>query len=562
MDAIFFEISMILIVGTVCAAVAKFLRQPMIPAYILAGVLLGPSVFKVIERGELLETLATFGIAFLLFLVGIELDLRKLIKTGKVSIFIGVIQMAFAIGIGYLIIRALGFESGSAFFLAVALGFSSTIVVMKLLGERKELDSLYGQIVIGIMLTQDFIAILFLLFFGVFTGDASGVALISEIGMTVIKGAALISVALLASRYILSHVFRYFAKTSELLFLGSIMWALVFSIMAILLGFSVEVGALLAGISLSFLPYSIEIANRVSSIRDFFLPIFFAVLGGQLVFSGAGHVVIPTVVLSSLVLFVSPIVVIGILLWFGYQARTSFHAGTSIGQVSEFSFILVSLGFAAGIVSEDIVALVALIGLVTMTLSSYFIEYMDPIFAIFKPFLKSFERKGKAAKLERVPKHLTHHVILFGYHSMGYRAHQIVEKMGKPFVVVDNNPDVVAKLEETDILHLYGSISDDEVLEKVHISRADFIICTVPNAKAVLGLLAYVKKNKIKAKLIVTAFHVDDALDFYKGGAAFVLYPTLLSADYLTNILKGDIRKQRSQHLKEIKDLQSVQLTT
>lgn len=558
MEEIFLEISLILIAGTVCAGIAKYLRQPMIPAYILAGVLLGPSVFNVIHRGEFLEALSTFGIAFLLFLVGIELDLRKLLKSGKVSILLGFAQMAFAIGFGYLVIRLLGFESTPAFFLAAALGFSSTIVVLKLLSERKELDTLYGQIVIGMMLTQDFFALMFLIFFNVFTGDASGGAFMSEIGITVIKGIAMIGLALLLSKYVLVHIFKFFARSTELLFLGSICWCLLLVIASILFGFSIEVGAFIAGVSLSFLPYSIEIAHRVKSLRDFFLPIFFAILGGQLMFSEVSDVFVPTVVLSALVLFASPIVVVGILLLLRYRTRTSFQSGLAIGQVSEFSFILVSAGFAAGIIQQEIVSLVALIGLVTMTLSAYMIEYNEALYALFRPLLQKFERKGKKG-YEQLPDTLEGHTILFGHHTMGHKVQQVIEKAKMKYLIVDYNPDVIERLQDTTISHLYGSMNDEEVLEKAGIERAATIISTVHNARVVMEFLDYVRKNKIDARIIVTAYDIDDALEFYERGASYVIYPTLIGGEMLKRILQGDVKRRRSQQIKELERLHALQ---
>ncbi len=562
MESVFFEISIVLIVGTVFATIAKYFRQPMIPAYILAGVILGPPVFNVIGNGELMETLSTFGIAFLLFLVGIELDLRKFLKSSKVAIILGIIQMSFAIGVGYLIVRLLGFESGPAFFLAVALGFSSTIVVLKLLGERRELDTLFGQLVIGLMLTQDFIAVLFLILFGVFTSSSGGAELASQIVFTLIKGVFLFSLALVSSRYLLIHIFKYFARSGELLFLVAISWNLIFAMLAIELGFSIEVGALLAGVSLSFLPYSIEIGHRIKSLRDFFLPIFFAVLGGQLIFSGAEDVLLPAFVLSGFVLFASPVVVIGLLLWFGYRSRTSFQTGMAIGQVSEFSFVLVSLGLAHGIVEQYIVGLVALIGLITMTLSTYMIEYNETLYAFFRPLLKKFERKHKTVHGEIIPETLECHIVIFGHHTMGYKVRQIAKKMRMPVLVVDYNPGVINQLEKEDVPHLYGSIGDDEVLERAHLDAASMIISTVPDHRSTLQLLQYIKNNGIKTPVVVTAFHMDDALTSYKNGASYVLYPTSLSADYLGELMKSGMRGRRTEHIKELQRLKHLDLAT
>ncbi|MBI2411145.1 MAG: cation:proton antiporter [Candidatus Kerfeldbacteria bacterium] len=559
MDSIFFEISAILIVATLCATVAKFFRQPMIPAYILAGVILGPSVLNVIRSGELLDVLSTFGIAFLLFLVGIELDLRKFFNTGKVAILVGCIQMGVAVGLGYLVTRLLGFPPIPSLLLAIALGFSSTIVVLKLLGERKELDTLYGQLVIGLLLTQDFMAILVLIFFGIFSGSASGTALVSAVGIAILKIFCLFLAALLSSRFLLRYIFTYFARSSELLFLGSICWCLVFSVLALQLGFSVEVGALLAGISLSFLPYSIEIAHRITSLRDFFLPLFFAILGGELIFSTNAHILLPTIILSLFVLIVSSVVVTGALLLFGYRSHTSFQAGFAIGQVSEFSFILINLAYLSGIVEHEFVSLIALIGLITVTISTYMIEYSDQLYVVARPLLKKFQRRKHALRLEHIPEKLQHHVVLCGHHMMGHRARTLIEELQKPVMVIDTNPDVIRHLQQEQIPHIYGSMGDDEVLEKAALQHADLIISTVRTRRDTLALLKYARAHKVRAKIFVTAFHIDDALEFYHYGASFVILPTSISADYLSTIVSGNVTKRRKQHIAELKKLHKIQ---
>ena len=561
MQNAFLDISLILIVGTLCATIAKVLRQPMIPAYIIAGALLGPSVFHVIHSGELLESLSTFGIAFLLFLVGIELDLRKFLKMGRIGIVLGFVQMSFSSGIGFILIKLLGFTTTESLFLAIALGFSSTILVLKLLSERKELDTLYGQIVIGLMLTQDFIAVIILIFFNVFVHrDASGAGLGFSLFITFCKGAGLFGIALVTSRYVMTHVFRYFARSSELLFLGSICWCLVFSMLSIQLGFSIEVGSLLAGISLSFLPYSIEIGHRIRSLRDFFLPIFFAVLGGQLVFTGGTDIILPTIFLSLFVLLGSSVIVTLLLLAFGYRSRTSFQVGIAIGQISEFSFVFVSLGYASGIVSQNIVSLVALIGLITMTVSSYAVEYGDRLYTLIRPTLKKLQRNGAHLALEHIPETLSHHVILIGHHTMGYKIRQLMGVLHTQFIVVDHNPEVIHSLKEQGIPHVYGTTGDEEVLEKACISSADYIISTVPTRDEVLRLLDLVQEHHFKAKVIAIAFDVHTALEYYSHGAAFVLHPTLISADYLQQLLLKKMPvSARKQHIAELTHLESIQ---
>lgn len=558
MNSIFFDISIILLFGTALATLAKFFRQPMIPAYIVAGVILGPAVLGVIEHGELLETLSTFGIAFLLFLVGIELDLRHFFKAGKVGIFVGFVQMSFAVLIGYGLNVVLGFSPTESVFLAIALGFSSTIVVTKLLGERKELDTLFGQIIVGVLLTQDAIAVMLLIFFNVFTGNAQDTNIIISVVSTIVKGIALLAVAVLASRYILLRLFRYFARSAELLFLGAISWCLIFALLAIRLGFSIEVGALLAGISLSILPYSVEIGHRISSLRDFFLPIFFAVLGGELFFNNALEVILPTVVLSVFVLIGSSAVVLFTLLALGYRSRTSFQAAMTIGQISEFSFVFMNMGRVAGIVDQKMVALVALIGLVTMTLSTYCMEYGERLYTYARPFIKRFERK-RTKDLEHVEHDLKNHAVLFGYHTMGYKIFQLLKQQGIETIIVDNNPNVIESLAHQGHMHMYGSIGDAEVWEKTRMKQARYIISTAPSRTGTLELLRHVRDQRISAKVFVVAFQPHDAIEYYHEGASYVIFPTAISADHLAHVLDIDVDQHKEKHLVELHTLHALQ---
>ncbi|OGL83241.1 hypothetical protein A3B32_01305 [Candidatus Uhrbacteria bacterium RIFCSPLOWO2_01_FULL_53_9] len=549
---IFLEISLILIVAAFTATLAKALRQPIIPAYILAGVLLGPSVFYVIKSDQLLETLATFGIAFLLFLVGIELDVRKFMRVGKVAILAGVLQMFFAVVFGFLIIKAFGFSNTNALLLSFAMGFSSTIIGLKLIGEKKELDTLYGQLVIGMMLTQDFIAILFLLFFDVIVGiHAGGTSTLFAVGLIAAKAIGLFSLAFLSSKFALKYLFSYFAKSAELLFLGSVAWCLIVSLGAIYLGLSIEVGALLAGVSLSFLPYSHEISYRIKSLRDFFLPIFFAVLGGQLLFIASGSYIIPAVVLSALVLFGSPLLVMFFLMRMGYRARTGFQAGIAIGQISEFSFILMALAFSKGVIGHDLVAFVALIGLVTMMISAYMFEHSERLYKLIQPMLKRFEKGIKEDHLYRVSHGMRKHVILVGFNSMGRGAYRALTKAKQDVVVVDNDPSVTKNLQKEGIPNMYGSMNDDEVLDRLFIDKARAVISTVRSVPDTAELLEYAKHHAIRTKMIVTAFNIDDAKHYYDLGAHYVIVPTLMSARFVPEAL-GYSKKDAKRHAKTL----------
>lgn len=503
--------------------------------------------------------MAKFGIAFLLFLVGIELDARKLFRVGKIAILSGILQMLFTVIFGYAIVRFFGFSSLSALLLAFAMGFSSTIIGLKLIEEKKELDTLYGQIVIGIMLTQDFIAVLLLLFFDVLIGTHAGSDASTLVNIVIItaKTISLFSLAFLFSKFILKHIFAYLAKSAELLFLGSVCWCLIFSSFAISLGFSIEVGALLAGVSLAFLPYSHEISYRIKSLRDFFLPIFFAVLGGQLVFNHNGAFLLPAITLSVLVLFISPLIVISFLLKMGYRARTGFQAGITISQVSEFSFILMALAFSKGVIKHELVSLVALIGLITMTISTYMFEYSDKLYAPIRKFLKHFEKNTQENGFEELSKILKQHIIVIGFNAMGHGIYEALKKTRRRVVVVDNNPAIIKILQNKKIPNMYGSMNDDEVLEKMRINEARALFSTARSVEDTVEILEYCKNHKIKIKIIVTALTVEDALRYYELGAYYVIVPPLASAGFAPEILKYNQKTIKAHHedLKYIKRL-------
>ncbi len=556
MNGIFFDVSSMLIAGTIAATIAKALKQPMIPAYIISGVIIGPPVLGLFHNDEVLHTLSTFGIAFLLFLVGIELDLRVFRKVGAVAFIVCLVQMIGAVGVGYFFIRFLDFNPVTSLFIALALAFSSTILGIKMMAERKELDTLYGQLVIGILLTQDILAMLTLIFIPiVFNGGLEG-DVFGSVAAIIGKAVALTIFAFACSQFILRYLFRFFAHTSELLFLGSICWCLFISMISILLGFSVEVGALIAGVSLSFIPYSIEIGNRISSLRDFFLPLFFATLGGQLVFDSFSEYIVPTAVMVFIVLFITPLIVMVTWLFFGYRTRTSFMAGMALGQISEFSFVLMAVGFSNGAISKDVVALVALVGLITMTISSYMMEYADGLYAFLRPFLKKFERKKYASRLENMSEEITDHIVIFGYHTMGQQIGRIIEDENThPLLIVDHNPDVIEALKDTSLNYLYGTVSDHELLQHAHLSHADSIISTVPDRRSNIALLNYIRDNEIKATVIVTAFHVTEALEYYELGAHFVIYPTLIAVDAVADVLNNRHHAQRKTHIKELKHI-------
>ncbi|MDP3986385.1 MAG: cation:proton antiporter [Candidatus Veblenbacteria bacterium] len=556
LEQLFLDISLIVVVATAFGLVARLLKQPLILGYVVAGVVLGPSVLGLITQPEVISALSTFGIAFLLFLVGAELDLGKLKVMGKPSLLLGIGQVVFTAVIGFALARFFGLNSVPAAYVAIALTFSSTIIVVKLLSEHQALESLYGRLAIGMLLVQDFIAIFVLVLLSGFSGgQPPGTA---ELTFILLKGAGLIMLALLAGRWLLPPLFMRLARSSELLLLSSIAWCFAFSLIAALGGFSIEIGAFLAGLALARLPYHLEIVGRVRSLRDFFITIFFVMLGSQLAITALASLAPAFITLSLFVLVGNPLIVMLIMKHMGYTKRTGFLVGLTVAQISEFSLILMHLGKNLGHVGSAEVSLVTLVGVTTITLSSYLITYGETIYRKLAPYLTWFERKQVTERATQTSE-LSNHVVIFGCDRLGERLMHAVRTLSWPLLVIDFDPETVARLNAQGINCLYGDINDLDILERGQLTRARLVISTVPDLKDNQLLLQDLAQRGAQVPVYVTADTWQDTQALYTAGATYVIFPHYLSGERMSDLLKEltlnphAITSRREQHLNDLK---------
>ncbi|MBI4268237.1 cation:proton antiporter, partial [Candidatus Uhrbacteria bacterium] len=407
LENIFLQIGVLIIVATLLAILASFLRQPLIIAYVLAGLILGP-LTGLITDTQLITRLSELGIAFLLFLVGLEMDVRKLKSVGLPAAISGAAQVALTSAMGFALLMFLGFSRTESVYLAVALSFSSTMIVVKLLSDRQELDTLHGRLLVGILLVQDVIAI-----FALALLSSTGLS-VQAAAIAVIKGLALFCAAFVAARLVLPGLFRSIARSQELLFLASVSWCFGFAIFASYLGYSIAIGAFLAGISLASLEYSLEIVSRVKSLRDFFATIFFVSLGVQISLVSSGHLK-DAMLLSAFVLLANPIVVYVILQFLGYDRRVSFISGIGIAQISEFSLILIALGVSMGYLAPELLSLTSIVAIITITLTSYLIRHHSQIYMAMSGLLNALPAISSGAqRMEHIPQEFNPEVILCG----------------------------------------------------------------------------------------------------------------------------------------------------
>jgi len=376
-EEIFLQISIALIIVLLVSFLMRLLKQPLIIGYIISGILVGPLLFNLIPDTETLEIFSQFGIAFLLFIVGIHLNPKTIKEVGKISLITGLGQVMFTSIIGYLLLILLGFSVINSLYIAVALTFSSTIIIMKLLSDKDALDKLFGKISIGFLLVQDLVAIIILI---IVSSLSQGGDITNAIASTFLRGVIIFAILLPISYFVLPTLSCFFARSGEFLFVFAIAWGLGLSALFLYSGLSIEVGALIAGVLLSMSPYSYEISSKLKPLRDFFIISFFILLGAQMLW-------VPAIILSLFILIGNPLIVIVLMGLFKYSKNTGFMAGLTVAQISEFSLILITLGVKAGHLSNEILSFVTVIGLITIAGSTYMIMYSEKLYPFISKYL-------------------------------------------------------------------------------------------------------------------------------------------------------------------------------
>ena len=387
---LFIEFSLVVVLVTLVSIAIYKLKQPLVIAYIITGLLIGYILNIHQDTKETLEILSQFGIAFLLFIIGLSLKPAVLKEVGKISIITGIGQVIFTSAIGFFISLLLGFNIITSIYIAIALTFSSTIIILKILSDKKAIDQLYGKIAIGFLLVQDIVAVIALMFISAFAQKSNG---LETIGISFLIGILITIFIAIFTIMFIQKILDYIAKSQELLFLFTIAWGLGIASLYYYFGFSMEIGALIAGVALASSKYSTQISSKTKPLRDFFLILFFIVLGSQLIIGDIKNIFIPALLFSLFIIIGNPLIVFILMTKLGYTRKNSFLAGLTVAQISEFSLILILLGIKIGHLNDSILPLVTLVGLITITTSTYCMIYADQLFKFISPLLKLLAKK-------------------------------------------------------------------------------------------------------------------------------------------------------------------------
>jgi len=539
----FYEFALILTLAALFGFVGKILKQPLIVMFIALGVVMGPAVFDIVKSKDNIHLLAEIGISVLLFIVGLKLDLRIIKSVGKIALFTGLGQVLFTSFLGYFIGLALGFSSLHSFYIAIALTFSSTIIIVKLLSDKKEIDSLHGQIAIGFLIVQDVVVIIMMIILSAIQkgGETS---LSQDITRTILVGIGLIAFTFIAMKWILPRLTNYVAQSQELLTLFAVAWAVALASASEIMGFSGEVGAFLAGMSLASSDFKENISSRLVSLRDFLLLFFFVGLGSNLDLSSMQSQITPALYFSFFVLVGNPIIVLIIMGMMGYRKRTSFLAGLTVAQISEFSLIFAGLGLAVGHITKEILGLITLVGLITIGLSTYLILYSHQIFNKLSPFLDMFERKNKLIENDDFNLgYKNHDVILLGLGRFGNRLADMLDEYPEiSYMGIDFDPSIIVQWKAKGREIFYGDIDDPELLEYVPFKESKVIVCSIPDVGLSKQFVKELKRKKYKGKIYITASTEKDYQELLSLEIESILRPHYMAAsNFYNTCLKNNL---------------------
>jgi len=550
MHGVFGEFALLLLMSAGAGAVSLWLRQPVLIAYIVIGIVAGPAVLGVVTAHDQIDLLAQVGVAVLLFVVGLKLDLQHIRHIGPVALATGLGQLAFTIVIGFLLILAMGKGWVEALYVAVALTFSSTIIIVKLLSDKREIDSLHGRIAVGFLIVQDLAVVVAMMVMSALRGDGGEGALLPLVGSLALRiGVALVGMYLLM-RHVLPKVVDRMAQSQELLLIFAIAWGTGLAALGEWAGFSKEAGAFLAGFSLASTHYRDAINARLTGIRDFLLLFFFIDLGAKLDFSTLGGEVWPAVVLSLFVLIGNPLIVMAIMGYMGYRKRTGFLCGLTVAQISEFSIIFVAMGISLGHVDNGTLGLTTLVGLITIALSTYMILYSHPLYEKLGPWLGVFERKRPRRELAvATERHDLREadVIVFGLGRYGSRLALGLKEAELKVLGVEFDPEVARALRRQGLPVRYGDGIASDFLESLPLKDTRWVVSTLPDVAANRDLLRSLRELHFTGEVAVVAREEFDGAALKKLGAPTILYPMRNAVDYVVEALTAIIRPKEDK---------------
>ena len=525
------QLAIIVGIGLLLSAIVTLLKQPLIIGYIIAGIILGPSLLNIVTADGPIAAFAELGIVVLLFTVGLNLSPRVFRQSGKASLITGIGQILITALLGFAISLTLNYSILSSIYIAIALTFSSTIIVIKVLSDTGDSETLAGRISVGILLIQDVAVMILLAIISSFSASAAGGA-IGLLDLAIIAGVLIILVPI--SMFVLPKVLKKISKSQEYLLLFSLGWCLLLAMIFYKLKLSMEIGALIAGVSLSMSPYRHEMISKLKPLRDFFIFLFFISLGSGMAISDLGNNIMPIIAFSAFILIAKPIIVFVIMVKLGYTKKTSLITGISLAQISEFSLILISLSAKLGNLPANVLSLITMSGLISIAGSTYLMTHSEQIYKFLSKIMPTFFRKENVRQVKDAERDDSE-VIIFGYDKIGFSMLKSFRKMGKKFLIVDYNPEVIRYLQSQKINCIFGDAENTSLLDELCLSKRKMIVSTVPVYEINSLILKMVREYNNETIVIPVSNSIEDSLRLYDEGADYVIIPRFLGGEHETS---------------------------
>jgi Kef-type K+ transport system membrane component KefB len=544
---VFHELAAILMIAGIIGIVAQKLRQPLIISYILTGILVGPAALGWASGGSELKLLSSIGISVLLFVVGLKLDVGLIRSVGPVALATGLGQIVFTALFGFLLSLGLGFAPVKAIYIAVCLTFSSTIIIVKLLSDKREIDSLHGRIAVGFLVVQDIAVILAMILLTSFA-NAGGGGFASQALRLLLVGTAFVLGTAATMRWVMPPLLGRLAQNQELLVLFAVVWAVGLAALADSVSFSKEVGAFLGGVSIASTPYREAIASRLTGLRDFLLLFFFIDLGSGLNLSAAGLQLGPALVLSAFVLVGNPLIVVAIMGAMGYRRRTGLLAGLTVAQISEFSLILAALGLQLGQIGEGEVSLITLVGVITIGLSTYMILGSDRLYTWLQGPLRVFERAIPFSELkDSISGPARVDVVLLGLGRFGSAIYRQLRPYNLTILGIDFDPQALRVAAAEGLPVQYGDSEDPEFTSSLPLTFATVVVSTLPSLEANAAISHGLQSAGFRGHFIATAHNDAEVVRLEFLGAQRTLLPFLDAAERAAELIVEDLTHLRAK---------------
>ncbi|KRR07403.1 hypothetical protein CQ12_01065 [Bradyrhizobium jicamae] len=543
------DITLCILFAWVLGLLAHFSRQPLILAYLIAGFFIGPFGTKWVKSEESINVISELGLIFMLFMIGLEIDLKKIVRAGKVILFAAGGQLIGGCLLGILFFIGIGLSMGSghfdALYLCVACALSSTVIIVKVLYEKRELDTLPGRITLGVLVLQDIFAILFLA-----VQPSLDNLQISIILLSVARVGALVATALVLSRYVLPWLFHQIARRPELILLGALAWCFLIGEIAERLHLSREMGSLVAGVSLSTFPYALDVTAKVTTLRDFFITLFFVSLGMTIPIPNASVIglalaIAAFTVVSRMVTTFTPLYLMN------QGLRASLLPAINLAQISEFSLVVIQTGVLAGHISKETSSAASFAFVVLAVLSTFVMARSDQVTRGLIGPLKRIGLRDLDHKHEGEAGHGGHgearRIVILGFFRAASALIAEIERRTpavlEQITVIDFNPLVFRTLTDRGMHVVYGDISNVDTLVHAGVGKAELIILSIPDSLLKGAdnekLVRHVRSLNPSAKIVATAEILANVNDLYEAGADYVTVTRLSDADELYKVIEA-----------------------